>query len=87
MALGLIQPLEKRVPGIFPGDKGGRFVGLTTLPPSCADFLEIWEPQTPRTLRACSRLQRDCSIFYLTHTITNISNVASIRSHSDADRS
>ena len=27
--------------------KRGRCVGLTTLPPSCADCLEIWEPQTP----------------------------------------
>ena len=27
--------------------KGGRFVGLTTLPHSCADCLEIWEPQPP----------------------------------------
>jgi len=33
--------------GIFAGGKGGRCVGLTTLPPSFADFLEIWEPQTP----------------------------------------
>jgi hypothetical protein len=24
------------------GGKGGRFVGLTTLSPSCADCLEIW---------------------------------------------
>jgi len=29
---------------MFPGGKGGRCVGLTTLPPSCADCLEIWEP-------------------------------------------
>jgi hypothetical protein len=28
----------------FPGGKGGRYVGLTTLPPSCADCLEIWQP-------------------------------------------
>ena len=28
----------------FLGDKGGRCVGLTNLPPSCADCLEIWEP-------------------------------------------
>ena len=37
--------------------KGGRCVGLTTLPPSCADCLEIWGggPQPPRTHRACSR--------------------------------
>ena len=33
------------VPGIFSGCKGGRCVGLTTLPPSCADCLEIWEPE------------------------------------------
>jgi hypothetical protein len=32
--------------------KGGRCVGLTTLPPSSADCLEIWEPQLPETLRA-----------------------------------
>jgi hypothetical protein len=38
----------------FLGGKGGQCVGLTTLPPSCADCLEIWEPQPPRTLRACS---------------------------------
>ena len=36
--------------------KGGRRVGLTTLPPSCADCLEIWEPQPPGTLRACPGL-------------------------------
>ena len=35
-------------------DKYGRCVELTTLPPSCTDFLEIWEPQRPGTLRACS---------------------------------
>ena len=38
------------------GVKGGRCVGLTTLPPSCADCLKIWEPQPPRTLRACTSL-------------------------------
>jgi hypothetical protein len=32
---------------MFPGGKGGRCVGLTTLLPSCADCLEIWEPQLP----------------------------------------
>ena len=31
----------------FLGGKGGRCVGLTTLPPSCADCLEIWDPQSP----------------------------------------
>jgi len=33
--------------------KGGRCVGLTTLPPSGAECPEIWEPQPPGTLRAC----------------------------------
>ena len=38
------------------GGKGGRYVGLTTLPPSRTDCLEIWEPQTPGTLRTCTGL-------------------------------
>jgi len=37
---------------MFPGGKGGRRVGLTTLPPSCAECLEIWEPQPSGALRA-----------------------------------
>ena len=40
----------------FLGGKGGRCVGLTTLPPSCANCLEIWEPQPPGTLWACQGL-------------------------------
>jgi len=32
--------------------KGGRCVQLTTLPSSCAECLEIWEPQHPGTLWA-----------------------------------
>jgi len=36
--------------------KGGRWVRLTILPPSCADCLEIWEPQPPGTLSACPGL-------------------------------
>jgi hypothetical protein len=50
---------QKLIPGIFPGGKGGQCVGLTTLPPSCADCLKIWEPQTPGTLRACQGLEWD----------------------------
>ena len=33
--------------------KGGRCVGLTTLPPSSADCLEFWEPQPLENLRSC----------------------------------
>ena len=57
MALGFTQPLtEMSARNISWGGKGGRCVGLTTLPPSCADCLEIWEPQPPGTLRACPGL-------------------------------
>jgi hypothetical protein len=60
---------RKWMPEIFPGCKGGRCVCLTTLPSSCADCLEIWEPQPPTLLRVspeialtfthfCQRLSR-----------------------------
>jgi hypothetical protein len=49
----------------FLGSKGGRCVGLTTLPPSYADCLEIWEPRPPGTLRACPGLLYDCFTFTL----------------------
>jgi len=45
------------------GGKGGRCVGLTPLPPSCADCLEIWDPQPPGTHRACPGLYWDCCTF------------------------
>ena len=61
LALGLNQPLtEKSTRNILwwagGAGIGGRSVGLTTLPPSCADCLEIWEPQHPGTLRTCPGL-------------------------------
>ena len=37
----------------FLGGKGGRCIGLTIIPTSCVDFLEIWEPKPPGTLRSC----------------------------------
>jgi hypothetical protein len=55
--LGLTQPLtEMNTRNISCGGKGGRCLGLTTLPLSCVDCLEIWEPQPPGTLRACPGL-------------------------------
>jgi len=56
MALGSTQPLTEMSTKIFPEGKGGWCVGLTTLPPSCADCLEICEPQPPGNLRACPGL-------------------------------
>jgi len=61
MALGLTQPLTEIITRNISWGKGGRCVGLTTLQPSCADCLEIWEPQPPGTLGACPDLQWDCS--------------------------
>jgi len=55
MALGLTQPLTEMSTRNISGGKGGWCVGLT-LPPSCADCLEIWEPQPHGTLRACPGL-------------------------------
>ena len=65
------------------GGKGGRCVGLTTLPLSCADCLEIWEPQPPGTLRACSGLYWDCFTITFTYFCQRLSRP---QSHSAAGR-
>ena len=53
MALGLTHPLtEVSTRSISWGGKGSRCIGLTTLPPPCADCLDIWKPQPPGTLGA-----------------------------------
>jgi len=57
MALGSTQPLTEMSTREYAlGGEGDRCVRLKTLPLSCADFLEIWEPQNPGTLRACPGL-------------------------------
>ena len=44
--LGSTLPLtEMNTRNISRGVKGGRCVGLTTIPPSCANCLEIWNPR------------------------------------------
>jgi len=35
-------PNRNKYQGYLLGAKGGQFVGLKTLPPSCAECLEIW---------------------------------------------
>ena len=58
MALGLSQPLtEMSTRNIYWGGKGGRCVGLTTLPPSCTVVLKsgglnLLEPSG--SVQACS---------------------------------
>jgi len=57
MALGLTQPLtEMSTWNISWGGKDSWYIRLTTLPPSGAECLEIWEPHPPGTLRACPGL-------------------------------
>jgi len=52
MSLGSTQPVtDFSTRNVSWGSKGDRCVGLTTLPPSCADCLEILEPQTNATIR------------------------------------
>jgi hypothetical protein len=60
--------LQWKIPTAEPGievgvGKGGRCVGLTILPSSCADYLEICEPQPPGTLWACPGLLWNCFTF------------------------
>jgi hypothetical protein len=47
---------------VCPGVKTAGGVGLTTLPPLCADCLEIWEPQPAGTLRVCPGLSLYISV-------------------------
>ena len=69
---GWLSPLtEMSTRNISWGGKGDRCVGLTTLPPSCVDRLEIWEPQPPGTLRACPGLKWDCFTFLPFSTLTS----------------
>ena len=58
-------PITNEYEEYFLGCKGGRCVGLTTLPPSYADCHDIREPHPPGTLRACLALHTDCFTFAL----------------------
>jgi len=61
LALGSTQPPPNRnkYQEHFLGGKDGRCVGLTTLPTSYADCLEIWESQPPGNHRACIRSEQE----------------------------
>ena len=50
---GSTQPLTEMSTGNI---SWGVKVGLTILPPSCTDCLEIWEPQPTGTLKVCPGL-------------------------------
>jgi hypothetical protein len=53
MALAWTQPVTEMSARSFPAGKVGRHVWPRTLQHSCADRLEVWEPQPPGTLRTC----------------------------------
>ena len=71
LALGSTQPLtEMSTRNIsWGGVKGCRYVRLTTLPPSCADCLEIWEPQPAGTLWASQVCNGIALPFFICHVI------------------
>jgi hypothetical protein len=54
--------LSRKVAGLIPDSVTGTFldiircVGLTNVPPSCADRLAMWKPQPTGTLWPCNRL-------------------------------
>ena len=80
MALMLTQPpTEMSTTNISWGGrgKGGRCLGLTTLPPSCVACLEIWEPQTSGTLRACPGQSWDCLSTVSDNKITSLAEIRS----------
>jgi hypothetical protein len=90
IALGSTQPLTEMSARNVSWGKGGRCVGLTTLPPSWADCHEIWEPQPAGTLRACNgialplpytSLYSFCFIYLLSRVHFQIYCTTSLRIH------
>jgi len=59
MALGLTQIITAM-------STSTTFGWLTILSPSCADCLEIWEPQPPKTLWPCKRPVMELIYFFYT---------------------
>jgi hypothetical protein len=64
MAQGSTQPVTEMGTRNIAGGKGDGCVGLTTLPPTCADSFEIRELQAPGTVRAYPGLYKDYFTFY-----------------------
>jgi hypothetical protein len=63
----------------FLGGKGSWSIGLTTLPPSCADCHRIWKPQPPGTLKACPHLYTDYFTFFILLKERRFNDIAMIQ--------
>ena len=79
MAPGSTQPpTEMSTRNISLGGKGGRCVGLTTLPPSRADCLEIWELQPPEPsgpVQACNGIALPSQTMILPKKTKDVCNI------------
>ena len=64
ITLGSTQPLTEISTTDIPWGKGDRCVGLTILPPSCADCQNFWQPQPPGALGEYLSLYRDSFTFH-----------------------
>jgi hypothetical protein len=64
---GRLSHWQKWVPEILPGGKDGRCVWLTTLPPSCADCLEILGATTSWNPKGLSRPVAGKLLLHLIH--------------------
>ena len=67
---------------MFPGGKGCLCIGLTTLPPSCADCLEIWEPQPSGSLvpvQACNGIALPLLLIRATSLYSTLTHPISLR--------
>jgi hypothetical protein len=60
-------------------------MGLTTLPHSCADCLEIWDPQPPGTLRACPGIALPALLSQLQHCTHSTNNFMIVMKCSESD--
>jgi len=72
MTLGSTQPLTRMSIMDISYNKGGRCLGLKTLPPSCADCLEIWEPVLSIVIASLCYPLSACVIHFISQPVLSI---------------
>ena len=90
---GRVSLQQQQVPGILPGNKGGRCVGLTFMPPACAEYLKILRSSTFWSHEVLSRPYRKSFTFAFTSSSSsynlcwepNIINLAAETGYIDSD--